>query len=53
MGGYDKSANRVFEDAYNNIIKSNIGSEYLLSEIVEVHESLENRETKGHNCSKK
>ena len=35
------SANRVFEMLKNNIIKSNIGAEYLLSNIVEVHKSLE------------
>ena len=31
----------------DNIIKSNIGGEHLLSEVVKVHESLENRNTKG------
>ncbi len=41
------SANRVFEMLKNNIIKSNIGAEYLLSNIVEVHKSLESRATKG------
>ena len=35
------SAYRVFEMLKNNIIKSNIGAEYLLSNIVEVHKSLE------------
>ena len=41
------SANRVFEMLKNNIIKSNIGAEYLLSNIVEVHKALESRATKG------
>ena len=31
----------------DNIIKPNIGSEYLLSEIVKVHKALEGRATKG------
>ena len=38
------SANRVFEMLNDNIIKSNIGGEYLLSDVVKVHNALENRE---------
>ena len=41
------SANRVFKMLQDNIIKSNIGGEYLLSDIVKIHENLENRNTKG------
>ncbi|MBV68794.1 MAG: quinone oxidoreductase [Pelagibacterales bacterium] len=41
------SANRVFKMLQENIIKSNIGGEYLLSDIVKIHENLENRNTKG------
>ena len=41
------SANRVFEMLKKNIIKPNIGGEYLLSDIVKVHNSLERRETQG------
>ncbi len=43
----DHSANRVFEMLKSNIIYPNIGEEYLLSDIVDVHKALENRETKG------
>ena len=42
-----KSANRVFEMLKDNIIKPNIGNEYPLSEIIEVHKALESRATKG------
>ena len=42
-----KSADRVFSMLNNNIIKANIGGEFLLSEIVEAHRSLESRSTKG------
>ena len=42
-----KSANRVFEMLRDGIIKPNIGNEYLLSEIIEVHKALEGRATKG------
>ena len=42
-----KSANRVFEMLRDDIIKPNIGNEYLLSEIIEVHKALESRATKG------
>ena len=38
-----KSANRVFEMLRDDIIKPNIGNEYLLSEIIEVHKALESR----------
>ncbi len=42
-----KSAKRVFDMLASNVIKTNIGSEYPLSKIVEVHKDLENRKTKG------
>ena len=42
-----RSANRVFDMLKNNIIKANIGAEYSLSNVVEVHKSLESRATKG------
>ena len=42
-----KSAARVFEMLKSNIISPNIGDEYLLSNIVDVHLKLENRETIG------
>ena len=42
-----KSADRVFEMLKSNIISPNIGKEYLLSDIVDVHKALENRETAG------
>ncbi|MBF96117.1 MAG: Quinone oxidoreductase 1 [Alphaproteobacteria bacterium MarineAlpha9_Bin4] len=42
-----KSAKRVFEMLKSNSISANIGNEYLLSDIVNVHKALENRETKG------
>ncbi len=42
-----RSANRVFEMLRDNIIKPNIGNEYSLSDIVEVHKTLESRKTKG------
>jgi NADPH2:quinone reductase len=42
-----KSADKVFKMLEANIIKPNLGKEYLLSEIVKAHKSLESRETKG------
>ena len=42
-----KSANRVFEMLKLGLIRGNIGKEYLLSDVVEVHNALENRKTKG------
>ena len=48
-----KSANRVFEMLKDNIIKPNIGNEYPLSEIIEVHKALESRATKGSIVLKK
>ncbi len=42
-----KSAKRVFEMLRSDSIRANIGNEYLLSDIVNVHKALENRETKG------
>ncbi len=43
----NKSANRVFQMLENKVISPNIGNIYDLSDIVEVHKALENRETKG------
>ena len=42
-----KSASRVFEMLEANVIKPNIGGEFLLSEVVKAHKSLEGRVTKG------
>ena len=42
-----KSANRVFEMLKSKTISPNIGNEYLLSDIINVHKALENRETTG------
>ena len=42
-----KSANRVFDMLQSKTISPNIGKEYLLSDIVDVHKVLENRETTG------
>ena len=42
-----KSANRVFDMLQSKTISPNIGKEYLLSDIVDVHKALENRETTG------
>ena len=42
-----KSANRVFDMLERNIIKSNIGGEYPLSEVIKAHKDLESRATKG------
>ena len=49
----DHSANRVFEMLKSNIIYPNIGNNILLSDIVDVHKALENRETKGSIVLKK
>ena len=42
-----KSSNRVFEMLSKAKIKTSIGGEYSLEEIVNVHRLLEDRKTKG------